>query len=49
MIGLLPGGAPDEADRFVALPLPTGPGEGRDMVIACAAHVLVAVGGSTGR
>ena len=47
-IGLLPGKTPDEANPLVGIPLPTGLNEGRNMVIAQAARVLVAVGGSSG-
>ena len=47
-IGLLPGVHPDEANAFVDIPLPTGLSEGRNMVIARAARVLIAVGGSHG-
>lgn len=48
VIGILPGSTPDEANPFVGIPLPTGLGEARNMVIAKAARVLVAVGGSYG-
>ncbi|MEM7443122.1 MAG: DNA-binding protein [Pseudomonadota bacterium] len=48
MIGILPGSHPDEANEFVGVPLPTGLGEARNMVIAKAARVLIAVGGSYG-
>ena len=48
MIGLLPGNRQDDANRFVGIPLPTGLSEGRNMVIAKAARVLIAVGGSYG-
>lgn len=47
-IGLLPGFTPDEANRYVGLPLPTGLSEGRNMVIARASRVLIAIGGSYG-
>lgn len=48
MIGLLPGSSPREANEFVGVPLPTGLGEARNMIIAKSARVLVAVGGSYG-
>lgn len=48
IIGILPGSTPDEANPFVGIPLPTGLGEARNMVIAKAARVLIAVGGSYG-
>lgn len=47
-IGLLPGTDPDEANPFVSIALPTGLSEGRNMVIARAARVLIAIGGSYG-
>ncbi|MEO1702786.1 MAG: TIGR00725 family protein [Pseudomonadota bacterium] len=48
MIGILPGNSPDDANEFVGIPLPTGLGEARNMVIAKSARVLIAVGGSYG-
>lgn len=48
LIGLLPGSKPSEANEFVGVPLPTGLGEARNMIIAKSARVLVAVGGSYG-
>lgn len=47
-IGVLPGHAPQEANDFVSIPLPTGLSEARNMVIAKSARVLIAVGGSYG-
>lgn len=47
-IGLLPGSTPNEANAFVGIPLPTGLGEARNMVIAKSARVLIAIGGSYG-
>lgn len=48
LIGVLPGSDPSEANSFVGIPLPTGLGEARNMIIAKSARVLVAVGGSYG-
>lgn len=48
MIGILPGSSPDDANEFVGIPLPTGLGEARNMIIAKSARVLIAVGGSYG-
>lgn len=48
MIGILPGSTPEGANAHVAIPLPTGLGEARNMVIAKSARVLIAVGGSYG-
>jgi len=47
-IGILPGATPDEANAFVGIPLPTGLGEARNMIIAKSARVLIAIGGSYG-
>lgn len=47
-IGILPGDAPEDANPYVGIPLPTGLSEARNMVIAKAARVLIAVGGSYG-
>lgn len=47
-IGILPGNDTDSANPHVGIPLPTGLNEGRNMVIARAARVLIAVGGSYG-
>jgi len=47
-IGILPDHGPEGANPFVAIPLPTGLSEGRNMVIAKAARALIAVGGSYG-
>lgn len=48
LIGILPGSVPSEANAYVGIPLPTGLGEARNMIIAKSARVLVAVGGSYG-
>lgn len=48
LIGILPGSDPSEANAFVGIPLPTGLGEARNMIIAKSARVLIAVGGSYG-
>lgn len=48
MIGILPGSVPSDANPYVSIPIPTGLGEARNMIIAKAARVLVAVGGSYG-
>ncbi|MEO0542345.1 MAG: TIGR00725 family protein [Pseudomonadota bacterium] len=48
MVGILPGNSPADANEFVGIPLPTGLGEARNMVIAKSARVLIAIGGSYG-
>jgi uncharacterized protein (TIGR00725 family) len=47
-IGILPGDEPGDANPYIGIPLPTGLSEGRNMVIAKSARVLIAVGGSYG-
>ncbi|QPM90989.1 SLOG cluster 4 domain-containing protein [Pseudooceanicola algae] len=47
-IGILPGTDPQEANPFVAIPLPTGLNEARNIIIVRAARVLVAIGDSPG-
>jgi uncharacterized protein (TIGR00725 family) len=47
-IGLLPGVHQDEANRWIAVPLPTGMGEGRNLLVVRAAQALIAVGGGWG-
>jgi len=48
VVGILPGEDPAAANEFIDLPVPTGLGEGRNMLIVRMAHVVVAVGGSWG-
>ena len=48
VVGVLPGEDPTAANDYIALPVPTGLGEGRNMLIVRMAHVVVAVGGSWG-
>ncbi len=47
-IGLLPGGEASAANPYVTLPIPTNLGHGRNVLIAQAAEVLVAVEGEYG-
>ena len=47
VLGLLPGAAQD-ANPWVTVAVPTGLGEGRDVLVVRAAQVVVAVGGSWG-
>lgn len=46
-VGLLPRGE-DEANAFLTLAIPTGLGEARNVLVATAAHGVVAVGGKYG-
>jgi hypothetical protein len=48
-VGLLPGDAAGEANPFVLIPIPTGMGEARNVLVVRAAEALVAVGGEWGR
>lgn len=47
-IGILPGPDPDAANGWVELPIATGLGEGRNVVVVAAARGVVAVGGGYG-
>jgi uncharacterized protein (TIGR00725 family) len=47
-IGLLPGADRREANRFVDVPLATGMGEMRNVVLVRVAHALIAIGGGAG-
>ncbi|MDA8309111.1 MAG: TIGR00725 family protein [Actinomycetota bacterium] len=47
-VGLLPGESRAEANPWVTVAVPTGLGEGRNVLLARAADVLVAVGGEYG-
>lgn len=47
-IGILPGSEPGQANEFVDLPIATGFGEARNLIIIRTAAVLVAIGGSYG-
>ena len=48
VVGILPGEDPLAANEYVDLPVPTGLGEGRNLLVVRMAHVVVAVGGSWG-
>ena len=47
-VGILPGNDPEQANRFVDIPLATGMGEMRNALIVRAAGAVVAVGGGHG-
>jgi uncharacterized protein (TIGR00725 family) len=47
-VGLLPGADRAEANPYVDVPLPTGLGEGRNLLVVRAADVVIAVGGGYG-
>jgi uncharacterized protein (TIGR00725 family) len=48
VVGLLPGRSRTEANAWVGVALPTGLGEGRNLVVVRSADVVVAVGGEWG-
>jgi uncharacterized protein (TIGR00725 family) len=47
-VGILPGSDRAAANRFVDVPIPTGLGEGRNVLVVRAADALIAVGGGHG-
>ena len=47
-VGLLPGGEADEGNDWTDLPLATGMGEGRNVLVVRAGEAVVAVGGEWG-
>jgi uncharacterized protein (TIGR00725 family) len=47
-VGLLPGREATEGNEWTDLPLPTGMGEGRNVLVVRAAEAVVAVGGEWG-
>jgi uncharacterized protein (TIGR00725 family) len=47
-MGILPGANADAANAWIALPLPTGMGEGRNVLVVRFADAVIAVGGEWG-
>lgn len=47
-VGLLPGSDASAANPWIGLPLPTGMGEGRNVLVVRAADAVIAVGGAWG-
>jgi len=47
-LGILPGDNPEEANPWVDLPIVTGMGEARNLIIVRTARVMVAIGGEFG-
>jgi hypothetical protein len=47
-VGLLQGGEPRDANPWTAIPLPTGMGQGRNLLVVRASEALVVVGGGWG-
>lgn len=47
-IGILPGTDPKEANPGITIPIPTGLGEGRNLLVVQSSDVLIAIGGGAG-
>ena len=47
-IGLLPGNHRDSANQFITVPIATGLGEGRNLLIVRTSDLLIAIGGEYG-
>jgi len=47
-VGILPGEQKDSANPFITIPIPTGLGEGRNLLVVRASDVLVAIAGGYG-
>jgi len=47
-IGILPSEDPGDANPYVDIPIPTGFGTGRNILVVRASDVLIAIGGGTG-
>lgn len=48
VLGVLPGRDARNANRFISIPLPTGMGEGRNVLVVRFAEALIAIGGEWG-
>ena len=47
-VGLLPGIDKSSANQFINLPIPTGMGEGRNLLVVRASDVIIAIAGEYG-
>lgn len=47
-IGVLPGPERSSANRFIDIPIVTGMGEARNVIVAKSSHSVIAIGGSFG-
>ncbi len=47
-IGILPGPESSSANRFIDIPIVTGMGEARNVIVAKSSHSIIAIGGSFG-
>jgi len=48
VVGLLPGESAVDANAYVSIPIPTGMGEARNVIVVRAADAVIAIGGSFG-
>lgn len=48
VVGILPGASPDEAAPGVTIPIPSGMGEGRNVLVARACEAVIAIAGEWG-
>ena len=48
VLGILPGTAPGEANPDITIPIPTGLGEGRNLLVVHSSDALIAIGGGAG-
>ena len=47
-IGILPGLKKDDANPFIQIPIPTGLGEGRNLIVVRASDILISIAGEYG-
>ncbi len=47
-IGILPGPEASSANKFIDIPIVTGMGEARNVIVAKSSHSIIAIGGSFG-
>lgn len=48
VVGILPGGSKENANKFVTIPIATNMGHARNIIIAHTADFLIAIGGGAG-
>ncbi len=48
VVGMLPGDTAEEGNPYLTIPLPTGMGEARDVILVRSAEAVIAVGGAYG-
>lgn len=47
-VGILPGAEAEDANPGISIPIPTGLGEGRNLIVVLASDALIAIGGGAG-